>query len=232
MSVLGDGSGPSPYAGALQMTPPFSKPSDMRPSPLPVPVGVDISLLPPPGSPRDYSGADTQNAQNLIYATQTLFHEPPGFSPEPCFSPRFSDPISQAHGGPFSFDDPFPISTSPDSTDDSVNSMPSGPPAPSSITPGSTPLSHVPDHHQSLRLSQASSSSSTSSSSSRPERTPRRRRSEPPRDQRATTRLFDQRKSDDENTEALYKLFVPPGAEVKWKKDRLGISAALPVYCE
>jgi len=61
------------------------------------------------------------------------------------------------------------------------------------------------------------------------ERTPPRRpgkgrRVEPPKDPRATNRLLDQRKSDDEDIEALCKLFVPPGAEVKWKKDRLGMS--------
>ena len=211
------------------MTSPFSKQLEMQPSPLPVPVGVDISLLPPHGSPRDYGETDAQNAENLIYATataQTLYqplHESSGFSQGPSsvhFNPGFTDPISQAHGrGSFSLDEPFPISHSPDSTDDSVH-LPSS----STTTLGSTAL---PDHPHPHHLSHASSSSSSSSSTSRPERTPRRRRSEPPRDQRATTRLFDQRKSDDENTEALYKLFVPPGAEVKWKKDRLGISELL-----
>lgn len=226
-TVLGDGSGPSPYSGVLQTTSPFSKPSVMQPSPLPVSVGVDISLLPPPDSPRDYGGTDAQNSQNLIYAANTaqnLYHpphEPSGFSQDalsgPCFPPGFTNTISHHAGGPFPHDDPFPMSHSPDSTDDSVN-----PSSSSTTTSGSTTLPHVADHPHPHPLH--ASGSFSSSPSSRPERTARRRRSEPPRDQRATTRLFDQRKSDDENTEALYKLFVPPGAEVKWKKDRLGIS--------
>ena len=65
----------------------------------------------------------------------------------------------------------------------------------------------------------------TSSMDGQPERTQRRAgRGRPPKDPRATNRLLDQRKSDDENIEALCKLFVPTGAEVKWKKDRLSMS--------
>jgi len=98
----------------------------------------------------------------------------------------------------------------------------SGPmfPGPQSAIVSGAP-SHVSDHYP--------HPPATASMNWQAERTPPRRpgkgrRVEPPKDPRATNRLLDQRKSDDEDIEALCKLFVPPGAEVKWKKDRLGMS--------
>lgn len=213
-----------------------------------MPVGVNVPLLPLPGPLRRYSEADVKMVQNAhdmlsIYGTAnpTVYpslSESSGFSPESSsaqsFSSEFTDPTpGPAHGGdsfPLMKVDDFPLSTSPDSTDDSAGSTLSGPPPLSIFTPGSTP-SHIDhhDHHALLHYPQATTSSS--SLDQMPERAQRRkgkRRSEPPRDQKATNRLSDQRRLDDENTEALYKLFVPPGAEVKWKKDRLGISALTP----
>jgi hypothetical protein len=252
--VLGDGSGPakaSPYTSAPQITSPLSK--LLSTTTTVTPVGVNIPLLPLPGSLRRYSEADVQMVQNAhdvlsVYGTAnpTMYPSLPessGFSPESSsaqsFSSEFTDPTpGPAHGGdPFTLmnvDDSFPSSTSPDSTDDSAGSTLSGPPPSSIFTPGSTPPSHIPDHHHhhmSLHYSQATtSSSSLDRQLERAQRRNGRRRSEPPRDQKATNRLSDQRRLDDENTEALYKLFVPPGAEVKWKKDRLGISALAPCF--
>jgi hypothetical protein len=51
-----------------------------------------------------------------------------------------------------------------------------------------------------------------------------------PKDLKATRRLKGQRKSDNENIEALYELFVPKDAEVRWKKDRLGTSTSQYPY--
>jgi hypothetical protein len=249
--VLGDGSGPakaSPYTSAPQITSPLSKLTTTV-----TPVGVNIPLLPLPGSLRRYSEADIQMVQNAhdvlsVYGTAnpTMYpslSESSGFSPESSstqsFSSEFTDPTpGPAHGGDsftlMNVDDPFPSSTSPDSTDDSAGSTLSGPPPSSIFAPGSTSPSLIPDHHHhhvSLHYSQATtSSSSLDRQLERAQRRNGRRRSEPPRDQKATNRLSDQRRLDDENTEALYKLFVPPGAEVKWKKDRLGISALAPFF--
>jgi hypothetical protein len=243
--IPGDGNGPakaSPYSSAPPMAPPLSKLLTTTATTT-TPVGVNIPL-PPPGSLRRYSETDAQMIQNThdvlslcAAATPTMYqslHEPSGFSPESSStqnSSEFTDSIpGPAHGGgPFALmnpDEPFPSSTSPDSADDSAGSMLSGPS--SIITPGSTAFLD-PHYHMSLCHSKATTSST--SLDRMPERTQRRngkRRSEPPRDQKATSRLSDQRRLDDENTEALYKLFVPPGAEVKWKKDRLGISALAP----
>ena len=230
-------------------SPPLKLSSTMQPVPVPTPIGVNIPILPLSSPPRRYSETDKQNAQNAhaslaFYtdASQTIFPGLSGFSSE---TSSVTDPIpgtsSQMHGmGSSRIDDSFPFSTSPISTDDPVG--PSAPPSSSSsssstITPGAAALFHIqshlpPLHPQATTVTAAATSSSSSSSSSSLDRPPERqrrsvklRRSEPPRDQRATDRLLGQRKSDDENTEALYKLFVPPGAEVKWKKDRLGISA-------
>jgi hypothetical protein len=255
--VLGDGSDPakaSPYTGAPQITSPLSK--LLSTTTTVTPVGVNIPLLPPSGSLRRYSETDAQNVQNAhgvlpVYGTANppmypSLPESSGFSPgsssAQSFPSEFTDPTpGPAHGGdPFTgmiIDDPFLSSTSPDSADDSAGSTLSGPPPSSIFTPGSTPPSHIPDHqhhHMSLHYPQATtSSSSLERQLERAQRRNRRRRSEPPRDQKATNRLSDQRRLDDENTEALYKLFVPPGAEVKWKKDRLGISAcaAFSSFC-
>ena len=251
--VLGDGSGPanaSPYTSAPQITSPLSK--LLSTTTTVTPVGANIPLLPLPGSLRRYSEADVQIAQNAqdvlsVYGTANptvhpSLPESSGFSPESSsaqsFSSELTDPTPPAHGGdPFTLmnvDDPFPLSTSPDSTDDSAGSTLSGPPPLSIFTPGSTPPSHIPDHHHHhVSLHYAQSTTSLSSLDRQLERAQRRngrRRSEPPRDPKATNRLSDQRRLDDENTEALYKLFVPPGAEVKWKKDRLGISALTPFF--
>lgn len=238
--VLGDGSGPakaSPYTGTPQIASPLLPATSTV-----TPVGVNIPLMPLPqqGSLRRYSETDVQTVQNVhevlsVYGTShpTMYPSLPessGFSPESSSAQRFSSELTDSTPGPahvgnsftlMSVDDPFPLSTSPDSTDESGGSMISG-------------QSHIPDHyhhHMSLHYPQATTSSP--SLSHMPERTQRRsgrRRSEPPRDQKATNRLSDQRRLDDENTEALYKLFVPPGAEVKWKKDRLGISALAPFF--
>jgi hypothetical protein len=51
-----------------------------------------------------------------------------------------------------------------------------------------------------------------------------------PKDLKATKRLQGQRKSDNENIEALRELFVPRDAEVRWKKDRLGTSTSQHPY--
>jgi hypothetical protein len=251
--ILGDGSGPakaSPYTSAPQITSPLSK--LLSTTTTITPVGVNIPLLPPPGSLRRYSEADVQNVQNAhdvlsVYGTAnpTMYPSLPessGYSPESSsaqsFSSEFTDPTpGPAHGGDsftlMNVEDPF-LSTSPDSTDDSAGSTLSGPPPSSIFTPGSTPPSHIPNHHHhhvSLHYPPAtSSSSSLDRQLERAQRRSGRRRSEPPRDQKATNRLSDQRRLDDENTEALYKLFVPQGAEVKWKKDRLGISALAPFF--
>ena len=170
--------------------------------------------------------------------------ESSGFSSESSsarsFSSEFTDSTPRpAHDGDsftlMNIEDPFPsASTSPDSTDGSAGSVFSGPLPSSIFTPGSTPPAHIPDHyHQHLSPHYPQATTSSSLLDRMPERAQRRsgrRRSEPPRDQKATNRLSDQRRLDDEHTEALYKLFVPPGAEVKWKKDRLAISAFAPFF--
>lgn len=252
--VLGDGSGPtkiSPYASAPQITSPLSK--LLSTTTIVTPVGTNIPLLPLQGSLRRYSEADAQMVQNAhdvlsVYgaANPTMYPslpEPSDFSPDSSsaqsFSSEFTDPTpGPGHGGDsfalMNVDDPFPSSTSPDSTDDSAGSTLSGPPPSSIFTPGSTPSSHIPDHHDrhvSLHYPRTTTcSSSLDRQLERAQRRSGRRRSEPPRDQKATNRLSDQRRLDDENTEALYKLFVPPGAEVKWKKDRLANSAFAPFF--
>jgi hypothetical protein len=252
--VLGDGSGPvrsSPYTSAPQITSPLSK--LLSTTTIVTPVGANIPLLPQSGSLRRYSEADApmvQNAHNelSVYGTAnptmyTSLPESSDFSPDSSsaqsFSSEFTDPTAgPAHGGDsftlMNVEDPFPSSTSPDSTDDSAGSTLSGPPPSSIFTPGSTPPSHIPNHHHhhvSLHYPRATtSSSSLDRQLERAQRRNGRRRSEPPRDQKATNRLSDQRRLDDENTEALYKLFVPPGAEVKWKKDRLSNSALAPFF--
>lgn len=112
-------------------------------------------------------------------------------------------------------DDTFRSTASPDSQDGSVSSMYSGM---SSAVPSGAPA-HVPEH-----APPPPTTPSVTWPSERPHRrSGKSRRTEPPKDPRATNRLLDQRKSDDENIEALCKLFVPEGAEVKWKKDRLGM---------
>ena len=171
-------------------------------------------------------------------ANSTMYSSLPessGFSSESSsarsFSSEFTDSTPRlAHDGDsftlMNIEDPFPSSTSPDSTDGSAGSVFSGPPPSSIFTPGSTPPAHISDHyHQQLSPRYPHTSSPLDRMPERSQRRNGRRRSEPPRDQKATNRLSDQRRLDDEHTEALYKLFVPPGAEVKWKKDRLGISA-------
>jgi hypothetical protein len=57
-------------------------------------------------------------------------------------------------------------------------------------------------------------------------RASKRRYLKQPKDMKATRRLQGQRRSDNENIEALRKLFVPQDAEVRWKKDRLGTSTS------
>jgi len=110
-------------------------------------------------------------------------------------------------------------STSPDMQEDMANPMFFQ--SPSAIASGAP--SHILDHPL--------PPPATSSMDGHPERALRRAgRGRPPKDPRATNRLLDQRKSDDENIEALCKLFVPPGAEVKWKKDRLSMSTYYHPY--
>ncbi|KAI0291787.1 hypothetical protein B0F90DRAFT_334341 [Multifurca ochricompacta] len=59
----------------------------------------------------------------------------------------------------------------------------------------------------------------------REQRKPRKgKRKAPPKDQKATKRLRDQRKKEDEAIQALYGLFVPDDVGVKQKKDWLSTS--------
>ncbi|KAI0275959.1 hypothetical protein BGY98DRAFT_747840 [Russula aff. rugulosa BPL654] len=166
--VLGDGSGlakASPYTGAPQIASPLLPATSTV-----TPVGVNIPLmpLPLPGSLRRYSETDVQTVQNVhevlsVYGTSnpTMYPSLPessGFSPESSSAQRFSSEFTDSTPGPahvgnsftlMSVDDPFPLSTSPDSTDESGGSMISG-------------QSHIPDHHHhhmSLHYPQATTSS-------------------------------------------------------------------------
>ena len=147
---------------------------------------------------------------SLLLRPSTANRNSPGFMdmpPGPLPHPQRGNtlPFSDVSRSPRS-------STSPDTQEDMAGPMYFRSP---SATAYGTP-SHVSDHPL---------PPPAISMDGQPERTPRRGgRGRPPKDPRATNRLLDQRKSDDENIEALCKLFVPPGAEVKWKKDRLSMS--------
>lgn len=204
LSVLGDGSGP--YSDAPQLPSPLQNLpyAYTQTTPLPIPQGVHFPVPPP----RRHSETDMRNAQNALMTLNPLEHQP-----APSTYPPFPDqsgPLlrsSSAQRVPPGFMTTFPGPSSP-------------------ARGGSSPLansvsSHMSDHSH-------PSPATTPSVNWQQERTRRAgkgRRAEPPKDPRATHRLSDQRKSDDENIEALCKLFVPPGAEVKWKKDRLDMSA-------
>jgi len=150
-----------------------------------------------------------RNAQNAL-----MTRNPPEHLPAPSTYPPFPDqsgPLlrsSSAQHVPPGFMATFP-----------------GPPSPtqggSSLPFANSAPSHMSDHS----LLPPATTPSVNWQQERTRRAGKGRRAEPPKDPRATHRLSDQRKSDDENIEALCKLFVPPGAEVKWKKDRLDMSA-------
>lgn len=211
-----------------------------EPIPASVPLDANPPVFPPPDFPRRYNETDMQNAQNTPLSLSSLGHPPaptmyPTFSEQPGlslghssaqgFPPDVADmipgPPSHAHCGgyiPVMNVDEFPLSsTSSRSQENSAGAVFPGPPL--TAAPG-TP-SRIPEHPT---LPQAVSSGALNSGRMQ-RRTEKKKRAEPPKDPRATVRLSDQRKSDDENIEALCKLFVPPAAEVKWKKDRLGMGA-------
>jgi len=239
---LGDGNSParrSPYSDGPYVTSPLQGPPSIhtQTTPLPIPSADHFPGL--PGISRRHSEADMPSAQNALMS-QYLFEHLPAPATYPPFpeqsslslrpssanrtSPGFMDmppgPISHAQRGntlPFSNVTRSPrTSTSPDMQEDIA-----GPiffRSPSAIASGHS--SHILDHPL---------PPPATSMDGQPERTPRRGgRGRAPKDPRATNRLLDQRKSDDENIEALCKLFVPHGAEVKWKKDRLSMSTYHP----
>src|SRR5712672_3298167 len=231
--VLRDGSSSSrvgPYYSAPHPSFPPSKLSSTTPTP----QGI---AFPPPGSPRRHnSETDMPNAQTAL---QSLYGLPPSnmypqfpgqssISPQAGYpntipGPSPQPPPSRGYFPVIGADDTFRSTASPDSQDGSVSSMYSGM---SSAVPSGTP-SHISEHAPA-----PPTTSSVTWPSDRPHRRPgKSRRTEPPKGPRATNRLLDQRKSDDENIEALCKLFVPEGAEVKWKKDRLGMSAFSYLLC-
>ncbi|KAH9953989.1 hypothetical protein BC827DRAFT_83059 [Russula dissimulans] len=228
--VFRDRSSPS-RVGPHYSAPHASFPPPKLSSTNPTPPGI---TFPPPGSPRRHgSEADEPNTHAALQSLYGLGHLPPsnmyppysgqpGISPQVGFPDAMPGPSPQPHTSRgylpvMSVDDTFRHTASPDSQDGSVSSMYSGM---SSAVPSGAP-SHVHEH-----APPAPATSTVTWPSERSHRRPgKSRRTEPPKDPRATNRLLDQRKSDDENIEALCKLFVPEGAEVKWKKDRLGMSA-------
>ncbi len=232
---LGDGSstaGDSPYSDTPQVASPLQGLPFIhtQTTPLPIPLPDHFPGLPPAIS-RRHSDADMPSAQNALMS-QYLFEHLPAPATYPPFpgqsslslrpsnanriSPEFMDmlPGPSPHAHPFSnVTGSSRSSTSPDMQEDMANPMFFR--SPLAIASGAP--SHMLDHPL--------PPPATSSMDGQPERMLRRTgRGRPPKDPRATNRLLDQRKSDDENIEALCKLFVPPGAEVKWKKDRLSMS--------
>jgi hypothetical protein len=161
------------------------------------------------------------NAQNALMSLHPSEHLPapatyPPFPEQSSLSLRPSAQVGSPLA-PADVNKSLRSTTPPNMHEDWSGPMFPGPP--SAIVSGAP--SYVSDHYP--------HPPATASMNWQAERTPPRRpgkgrRAEPPKDPRATNRLLDQRKSDDENIEALCKLFVPPGAEVKWKKDRLGMS--------
>ena len=227
----------SPYSDAPHVASPLQGPPSIptQTTPLPIPLADHFSGL-TPGISRRHSEADMSSAQNALMSQYLLEHipAPATYPPFPEQSSLSLRPSSANRGSPGFMDMPpgpssytqrgytIPFSnesrssrssTSPDMQEDVAGPMFNR--SSSGIISGAP--SHILDH--------PIPSPATSSMDGHPERTPRRGgRGRPPKDPRATNRLLDQRKSDDENIEALCKLFVPPGAEVKWKKDRLSMS--------
>ena len=151
-----------------------------------------------------------QNAQNALMSLNPVEHlpAPSTYPPFPDQSGLLPRPSSEQSFPP-GFMATLP---GPSSPAQGGNSFPLANRAPSYMSDHSHPPS--------------ATSPSVNWQQERPRRAGKGRRAEPPKDLRATHRLSDQRKSDDENIEALCKLFVPPGAEVKWKKDRLDMSVS------
>jgi hypothetical protein len=197
----------SPYSDTPQLaSPPQNLPyTYTQTTPVPIPQGIHFPVLPPP---RRHSETDMQNAQNALMSLNPLQH-----LPAPSTYPPFPD-----QSGPL----PRPSSEQRFSPGFMTTSSGSSSPAQG----GSFPLASGTSSHTSDHLNPPlATTPSVNWQQERTRRAGKGRRAEPPKDPRATNRLSDQRKSDDENIEALCKLFVPSGAEVKWKKDRLGMSA-------
>ncbi|KAI0248316.1 hypothetical protein BJV78DRAFT_1284921 [Lactifluus subvellereus] len=122
---------------------------------------------------------------------------------------------SPTQGGSFPLtdtDDYFLSSPSSCSQEDLINTTPS---------PGS-PWAIAPDTPTQGADTQQGISPAYSQPVKMQRRTSKSRGVKQPKDLKATRRLQGQRKSDNENIEALRELFVPKDAEVRWKKDRLG----------
>lgn len=193
----------------------------------------------PLGLPVRFSDSETdnfyppQNMQNTLLSTyapgeQSTPTTNPPFPVQPniqpaTLSPRSMDMTTQqsspTQGGSFPVtdtDDHFLSSPSSCSQEDLANTTPS-PGSPSAIAQGTpTQISDTrqgisPPHLQPVRVQR---------------RTSKYKGIKQPKDLKATRRLQGQRKSDNENIEALRELFVPKDAEVKWKKDRLGTSTS------
>ena len=208
----------------------------LRQTPVLAPSGITTG--------RRFSEADVLHVQNSTRSLHALGYRPtpPTFPPLPeqpsyffvpssaqSFSAGFTDatpaPPSQTQGGPLAPTDVDLPSTSSRLQGDlaDVNGRPSlGPPL--AVGPGA-PF-QTTDH----QFPQCGASPTSPQS----ERTEHGRIGNPknrsPKYPKATNRLKLQRKSESENIEALYELFVPEDAKVRWKKDRLAASTSQHPY--
>ncbi|KAI0248330.1 hypothetical protein BJV78DRAFT_1156633 [Lactifluus subvellereus] len=244
-----------PYVGVPQQAPAFSglSPTIAQPTAPPAFFNADTPMflsalhqtpvLAPSGvtTGRRFSEADALRMADTQNATQSLHAvgyrpTPPTFLPLPeqlsyfpvpssaqSFSAGFTDatpvPLSQPQGGPLAPMDVDLLSTSSTLQWDLAN-VEAYPGPPLAIGPG------APSQTADCQFPQYGASP-TSPQLERTEhgriRNPKDR---PSKYQKATNRLKSQRKSDNENIEALCRLFVPKDAEVRWKKDRLGTNYA------
>ncbi|KAI9510142.1 hypothetical protein F5148DRAFT_1282233 [Russula earlei] len=175
-------------------------------------LGVSFPAPAPSGAPRrHHSETDMPNAQNALQSLYNLGHPPAstmyspfseqsGFSAEPSGSQRIAPWFMDTMPDPSCHSHALPVRNTDDSFPSTASDSPDG-----SVSSMYSGLSSAVAHGAPSHAADPKRPPTTSS------------------DPRATNRLLDQRKSDDENIEALCKLFVPEGAEVKWKKDRLGM---------
>ena len=195
-----------------------------------------VSPLARLGFPRRFSETDDLHAmdmQNTLLSTYTPILYPATSTASPQFMNMTVMKSSSPPQGcslppmPMNNDDYFQLSQAPSpcSEEDSIcaSSAPGSPPAVTQFhpqmadyQPAQQPISPSPTHLKTEGVQR---------------RARKRRYVKQPKDLKATRRLQGQRKSDNENIEALRKLFVPNDAEVRWKKDRLGTSTSEHSFC-
>jgi len=168
--------------------------------------------------PRRYSEADATHRKNVFlplhprdFVTNqpiSTVHSPVPEYPAFPLSTQYpaAGPTDTTQDDPAAYGDPNPSSSSSEFLDDSISvTSLLEPPSPGP----SDGAGHDPQQGTALRSSQ------------KRRRTGKRKRDDNPMDPNAAKRLRNQRKDDDECTEALFNLLVPRSVEKGPKKDRL-----------